>query len=259
VQSLERDRRFSEALVWAQLYRPEADDYRWVLLAVRARLLLMATDRLRWRLSEVSALTRGGSGAWTRLPAQPEADAAEHARICYDRAVKQGIRAGEELRLATRLLPTVLAALLLSGHGDPLGRMNSSRVALLAADLLMVQTSVDRALDHCRAAACAAAQAETERLTCALDGLAATAGDRQRAVYAGLCAARFAVAAEELQARSQQVGGLGRACLALALERPGPDARSSPGVSYQQAEAVRIALSHLTREAKTETIGAALP
>jgi len=252
-RDLETDRRFNNALTWAQAYRPEVADWRWMLLATRVQVLLTATDRLRWRVSEVNGLASGGATAWASLTPPPDRSLAEQAIASYNRAVARATKAGEELRLAMQLLPTVLASLVLMGNGDPFGRVTSTRFALLEGDLLLVEEQVRSALEHSRVAAREVALAETDRYTCELDAMEASAGEAQRGIYHGLAATRFRMTPEEVRDRSATEGGLGHGCRTIVAGRAGAG-RERRDSTYEQAEAERIALRLLTCEAKAETI-----
>jgi Zn-dependent protease with chaperone function len=249
-KELGRDRRFSEALTWAQAYRPEAGDWRWAYLVLRTQVLLMATDRLRWRVSEVARTADAGAAAWADVTVI--GDTPVPATAAYDSGVRHGIEAGKALRVAMRLLPTVLASLVMTGDGDPLGRMNSTRFALMEADLLAAERQTRSALEDSRCAARDIATAEVERYAAALNTMAAQAAGRQLAIYHGLAANRFGLTEEVVASACAAAGGLGAACRTTAFERAGvlPDAEPT----YEQAEAVRIILRLLTCEAKAETI-----
>jgi predicted Zn-dependent protease len=257
-KGLAADRRFDDALTWAQAYRPEADDWRWVYLVVKAQVLLMATDRLRWRVREVAGLAEGGAAAWADAQVTADATTLERVAHAYNTGVAHGLRAGADLRLAMQLLPTVLGSLALTGNGDPLGRMSSTRFALLEGDLLATESRVKSALKQARAAARDVALAEVDRYACTLDALGATADERQLAIYRGLAATRFRLTADEVRSASADDAGFGAACRAVALRLAGAAPSPEPiDLTYEQAESMRIALRLLTSEAKAETLQAA--
>ncbi|MBM3472197.1 MAG: hypothetical protein FJX75_02850 [Armatimonadetes bacterium] len=247
-RELERDRRFSDALTWAQAYRPEPRDWRWAYLVVKTQVVLMATDRLRWRVTEAARMAETGTAAWAEVTVT--GDTSARARTAYESGVRHGIEAGKELRVAMRLLPTVLAGLVMTGDGDPLGGMNSARFALMEADLLAAEHQVRGALEESRSAARDIAAAEVERYAATLTGLEARAAERQRRIYRGLAAGRLDLTEEAVTSAAE--GGLGSACRAAALRRAGVAPGAEP--TYEQAEAARIILRLLTCEAKAETI-----
>ena len=252
-RQLERDRRFNDALTWVQAYNPELDDWRWGYLLLRTRMLLLATDRLRWRVGEVSGLCRSGSAAWENTAGHSGPQAAEQASEWYNSGVARGHRAAEKLQLVVQLLPPLLSSLLMMGPDDPLGRMSGTRFAVMEADLLLAQSQIRDALEDTRVAARDVARAETVRMTCALDTMGARATPRQRVLYEGLGAERLQAPYEAVRDGWESEGGFGRSACALAMEAAG---WGSAEPTYAQAEAVRITLRVLTAEVKTETIDA---
>jgi 2-hydroxychromene-2-carboxylate isomerase len=251
-RQLARDRRFDDALAWAQAIDPEGGDPRWAYLVIRTQLLLMAVDRLRWRLYELHALSERGRQAWAEA-ASSDSPVVRETQARYARAVRGGCRAGEQLLVAVRVLPPMLAALALTGSHDPLGRMTSTRFALMEADRQLAENCARRALPLLREAARELAQAESTRLGLALDRLAAGADARQQAIYEGLAAARLGMSADEVRAACAEQRGLGAACRAAAARGAHGSATGEP--TYEQAESVRIVIQLLTRELRAERIG----
>ncbi len=251
-RGLTRDYRIEEALKWAQYVDPETQDVRWLYLVVKSRLLLMAVDRLRWRLAEVSHLAQSGIGEWPALSAANAAGAEEAARG-YDRGVQSGARAARELDTAATLLPPVMAALAMTGAHQPVGRMSSSRFAMMEGDFLLIENHTRAALDLCRTSAQNIARAESVRLAGAIDRLTAQAGRDQWAIYDEVAARRLGVSADEMAALAQTWGGLGAAARSAAEKKAGEDA-SAAAPTYEQVESVRIMLKLLLSQLKAETV-----
>ncbi|MGQ9730408.1 MAG: hypothetical protein ACUVX8_03970, partial [Candidatus Zipacnadales bacterium] len=255
VRGLEADRRFDQALSWAEAYDPEIGDWRWDYLVVKSQTLLMATDRLRNRLTEIAALVRAAPEEWRNPSLSNDPEITKQAQLWYDSAIRQASCATNDLEVVVRFMPTVLASLLLMGARDPFGRMSSTRFALLSADLEYVEHRLERAVGFCRTAARDVALAESERFISILDGLTSVSADPTRATYEGLAGTRFGLAPETIALRVQQIGGLGKACRACVFEQLGiPLEGGLTTLTYSQAEAMRIILRVLTCEAKAETI-----
>jgi len=256
---LAEDRKFNDALSWAQAWHPETGDWRWLYVLAKTRLLLMAADRLRWKVAEVGGLAASGARAWDDLGWPPDGAEAKQAIMWYNGGARTAVRSGEELGLAMSLLPPVLTTLALSGSGDPFGRMSSSRFALMETDLLVAEAHARRALELCRAAARDVAAAEVRRLALALGQLARHADGPRATLYEGLAGVRLGRSPEQVSGRAGEAGGLGVACLRLADEsaRAQTPGASSDEATYEQVEAVRIVLKLLLKECQTETTAGA--
>ncbi len=253
---LVEDRRFNDALSWAQVYQPETGDWRWLYALAKTRLLLMATDRLRWKANEIGGLAASGAQAWSSLTRTSGTPETKQAVMCYNRGAAAAVRGAEELGLAISLLPPVLTTLALTGPGDPFGRMSSSRFALIEADLLVAGAHVRRALELCRTAATNVATAESRRIALTLGQLAERADQHQVGIYRGLAGIRFGRSPEGINELANEEGGLGPVCLRLAIESAGRREHEKDGQksTYEQAEAVRITLAVLLAECEAETI-----
>jgi Zn-dependent protease with chaperone function len=251
-RGLTRDYRLEQALKWAEYVDPETQDVRWLYLVVKSRLLLMAVDRLRWRLAEVSRLAQSGIEEWPALAAANVAGA-EGAARGYDRGVQSGSRAARELDTAAALLPPVMAALAMTGAHQSVGRMSSSRFAMMQGDLLLIENHTRAALDLCRTSAQNVARAESVRLAGAIDRLTARAGRKQRAIYDEVAARRLGLSADAIAALAQTGGGLGAAARSAAESRAGEDA-SAASPTYEQVESVRIMLKLLLSQLEAETV-----
>jgi hypothetical protein len=252
-----KDRRFNDALTWAQACDPETGDWRWLYALARTRLLLMATDRLRWKANEIAGLAASGAQAWTGLGSPADSADASGAIMWYNRGAATAVRGAEELSLAMALLPPVLATLAFTGSGDPFGRMSSSRFALIEADLLIAEAHGRKALELCRGAASDVAGAESRRIAFSLNQLEEKANGPQAAIYRGLAGVRFGRPREQVTGLADGEGGLGSVCLHFATEGARPPERDEgpEAATYEEAEAVRIVLSLLLAECEAETVG----
>ncbi len=257
---LAEDRKFNDALSWAQAWRPETGDWRWLYVLAKTRLLLMAADRLRWKVAEVGGLAASGARAWDDLGRPPDDGAeAKEAIMWYNGGARAAVRGAEELAIAMDLLPPVLATLALTGSRDPFGRMSSSRFALMETDLLIAEAHARRALELCRAAARDVAAAEVRRLALALGQLARRADGPRVVLCEGLAGVRLGKSPEQVSGRAVEAGGLGLACWRLADEsaRAQTAGASSDEATYEQVETVRIVLKLLLKECQTETTAGA--
>jgi len=246
-RELMRNYPLEQALKWAQAIDVEAKDVGWLYLVAKARLLLMAVERLRWRLSEVSGMVTDAASEWSEVAGVPSSAGIAQALTGYSEGIRAGCRAARRLDTAAEFLPPVMAALAMTGAHDPLGRMSASRFAMMQGDLLVVENHTRIALESCRIAATAVAAAESARLALGIDGRFAPAGDRQRATQMGLAATRLGLTTEEVEAQIASQGGLGGACLLVAQQRAS-EAGPSKGPAYQEAESVRIVLRLLAEE-----------
>jgi len=246
-RALVRNYPLEQALKWAQAIDVEGRDVGWLYLVAKARLLLMAVERLRWRLFEVSGMVTSAVAEWPEVAGAPNPPDMAQALTGYSEAVRAGCQAARRLDTAAGSLPPVMAALALTGAHDPLGRMSASRFALMQGDLLVVENHTRMALESCRTAAAAVAAAESARLALRIDSQFAPAAGRQRAIQIGLAGTRLGLTTNEVGTEIGLQGGLGAACRSAA-QRRASEGRAGKGSTYQEAESVRIVLKLLAEE-----------